>query len=258
MKRIAIALVVFFVAGSAAAKNLYIPVAGSSPGANGTRFRTDVRIFNPSSTTAIGISIHFLPQNMDGSNIPGRVVTIEPRQVAVLNDIVANFLQWPVPAIGAIRLDSDTDKSYEFSAESRTYTDSPNPNAPGTYGQFIPALDPEVDAIKTGIVTHVISTAAFRTNAGVMNANRESVGVRVVVMKTDGTVAAESAQFSVPAMSMTLQSLAQLTGLNSELTDGYLVIESTHPVFPFASIIDNQSNDSIFVPGVADIIEINP
>lgn len=257
MKRSAIALVVFFVAGSAAAKNLYIPVAGSSPGANGTRFRTDVRIFNPSSTTPIGISVHFLPQNMDGTNIPGRIVAIGPRQVAVLNDIVANFLQWPTPAIGAIRLDSDTDKSYEFSAESRTYTDSPNPNAPGTYGQFIPALDPDADAIKTGIVTHVMSTAAFRTNAGVMNANREPAGVRVTVMKTDGTVAAQSAQFSVPGMSMTLQSLVQLTGLNSELTDGYLVIESTHPVFPFASILDNQSNDSIFVPGVADIIEIN-
>ncbi|MGN6183546.1 MAG: hypothetical protein ACTHQM_07820 [Thermoanaerobaculia bacterium] len=257
MKRIAIGLVVLlFAAGSAAAKNLYIPVAGSAPGANGTRFRTDVRIFNPSSTQSIGISIHFLPQDMDGSNISGRIVYIEPRQVAVLNDIVANFLQWPVPAIGAIRLDSDTDRSYEFTAESRTYTDSPNASAPGTYGQYIPALDPDKDAVKTGIVTHVMSTAAFRTNAGVMNANRESVGVRVKVMTVQGTVAAESPMISVPAMSMTLQSLAQLTGLNSELTDGYLVIESTHPVFPFASVLDNQSNDSIFVPGTADLTEL--
>ena len=59
MKRIAIAAaIVFAVAGNAAAKNLYIPAAGSAPGANNTRFRTDVRIFNPSSTETISISVH--------------------------------------------------------------------------------------------------------------------------------------------------------------------------------------------------------
>jgi hypothetical protein len=192
---------------------------------------------------------------MDGTNISGRVVTIPPRQMAVLNDVVANFLQWPVPAIGAIRLDSDTDKSYEFSAESRTYTDSPNPGAPGTYGQYIPALDPSIDGVKTGIVTHIISNAAFRTNAGVMNANQDAVNVRVKLMTATGTVRAEGATFSVPAMSMTMQTLAQLVGLDGSIDDGYLVIESTLPVFPFASILDNQSSDAVFVPGVADITE---
>ncbi|HEX7828475.1 MAG TPA: hypothetical protein VF787_02405 [Thermoanaerobaculia bacterium] len=257
MKRIAIALTVFlFASGSAAAKNLYIPVAGAAAGANGTRFRTDVRIFNPSSTTPIGISIHFLPLGENGENIPGRVVSIAPRQVAVLNDIVTNFIQYPTGSvIGALRLDSDTDKSYEFSAESRTYTDSPNPGAPGTYGQFIPALDPDIHATKSGIVTHVISNSAFRTNTGVMNANRETVTVRVKVLSADGTLLRESPSFPVYAMSMTLQSLTSLTGLIQNVDDGYVIIESTLPVFAFASVIDNQSNDSIFIPAVADIVE---
>jgi hypothetical protein len=256
MKRLIISLVVFlFAAGSAWAKNLYIPVAGSAPGANGTRFRTDVRIFNPSSTVPISISVHFLPQGISGENVPGRIVAIQPRQMAVLNDIVANFLQWPLPAIGAVRLDSDTDKSYEFSAESRTYTDSPNPAAAGTYGQFIPALDPAVHATKTGVVTHVISNATFRANAGVLNPNRETVNVRVTLFSAAGVVEAQGATFPVPAMSTTLQSLAQLTGLAHAVDDGYLIIESTLPLFPFASIIDNQSSDAVFIPGVADITE---
>jgi hypothetical protein len=255
MKRIPVIVISLLLATTAAAKNLYIPVAGSSPGANGTHFRTDVRIFNPSSTESIGISIHFLPQGGAGSNIPGRIVTVGPRQVAVLNDIVANFLKWPTPAIGAIRLDSDTHKSYEFSAESRTYTDSPNAAAPGTYGQFIPALDPTQHATKTAIVTHIISTAAYRTNAGVMNANAEAVNVRIKWMNANGTLEGESATLTVPPMSMTLQPLAGLTGVTHEVADGYLVIESTLPVFAFASILDNQSSDSIFVSGVADIIE---
>ena len=142
MKQTLLALVFFVSAATASAKNLYIPVAGVAPGINNTLFRTDVRLFNPSFTTGISISVHFLPQGWDGSNIPGRVVNLEPREMVVLNNIVQDFLQWPAPAIGAIRLDSDTDKSYAFVAESRTYTNSPNAAAPGTYGQFVPALDP--------------------------------------------------------------------------------------------------------------------
>lgn len=256
MKRIALAVaIVFAVATDAAAKNLYIPAAGSAPGANNTRFRTDVRIFNPSSTTPISVSVHFLPQGMDGSNIPGRLVAVAPRQMVVLNDVVANFLQWPVPAVGAIRLDSDTDRSYEFSADSRTYTDSPNPEAPGTFGQFIPALDPNVAATKTGVVLHVSHNDAFRTNAGVMNANREAITARATLVRADGTLAAESTPFEVPAMSMTLKPLSQLFGNAAVVEDGYLVINTSLHALTFASVVDNQSGDAIFVSGIVDIIE---
>lgn len=255
MKKIAVTLAILFAAASsAAAKNLYIPAAGTAPGANGTHFRTDVRIFNPSSTTPVSISVHFLPQGMDGSNIPGNVVHVAPREMVVLNDIVGDFMEFPGSGIGALRLDSDTDQSYEFSAESRTYTDSPNPAAPGTYGQFIPALDPATDATKTGIVLHVIHNSAFRTNAGVMNPNREPINVRATLIRADGTLVAETELFTVPAMSMTLRPLAQLFG-NVVVEDGYLVINTSLHAFPFASVVDNQSGDAVFIPAVPDIVE---
>jgi hypothetical protein len=255
MKRLGILAVLVLAAATAAAKNLYIPAAGSAPGANGTRFRTDVRIFNPSSTVPIHVTLHFLPQGMDGSNISGRLVTVPPRQMAVLNDVVANFLQWPVPAVGAIRLDSDTDQSYEFSAESRTYTDSPKPEAPGTFGQFIPALDPAVHATKTGVVLHVSNNDAFRTNAGIMNPNREPITARATLVRADGTLVAETELFQVPPFSMTLQPLTQLFGATAVLDDGYIVINTSLHAFPFASVVDNQSGDAIFIPAVSDIIE---
>ena len=258
MKRIALPLAITLAlvfATGAAAKNLYIPAAGSAPGANGTRFRTDVRIFNPSSTETIHVTLHFLPQEWDGSNISGRLVTIPPRQMAVLNDVVANFLQWPVPAVGAIRLDSDTDQSYEFSAESRTYTDSPNPAAPGTFGQFIPALDPNVHATKIGVVLHVSNNDAFRTNAGVMNPNRDPINVRATLVRADGTLVAERDLFELPPYSMTLQPLGQLFGGAPVVDDGYIVFNTSLPAFPFASVVDNQSGDAIFVSAVVDIVE---
>ena len=255
MKRLALAALLFAAATSAAAKNLYIPAAGSAPGANGTHFRTDVRIFNPSATQSIGVSVHFLPQGWDGSNIPGRIVTVGPRQMAVLNDVVGNFLQWPVPAIGAIRLDSDADRSYEFSAESRTYTDSPNANAPGTYGQFIPALDPNVSASTKLIVTHVTSNAAFRTNAGIMSSNLEPTVITATLHRADGTVVATSAPVTIQPMSMILQSLHQLFGLTGDVDDGYLRIESALPLFAFASVVDNESADAVFIPAVKDEVQ---
>jgi hypothetical protein len=35
-------------------------------------------------------------------------------------------------------------------------------------------------------------------------------------------------------------------------TNTYLVVTSSAPVFPFATVIDNQSGDSVWVNGVAD------
>ena len=35
-------------------------------------------------------------------------------------------------------------------------------------------------------------------------------------------------------------------------TNAYLVVTSTAPVFPFVTVIDNQSGDSILVPASAD------
>ena len=106
---------------NASAKNLYIPVAGEVPGANGTYFRTDVRIFNPSYVHDIDVSIHFLPMGMDGSNISGQVFRVPKRQMLVLDNVLRKLYGVTAPAVGALRLDSDTDNSYDFIADSRTY-----------------------------------------------------------------------------------------------------------------------------------------
>jgi hypothetical protein len=237
------------------AKNLYIPVGGVAQGANNTLFRTDVRLFNPSASLPISVSVHFQPAGMDGSNIPGRLVSIGPRQLVVLNDVVT-FLGWPAPAIGAIRLDSDTDRSYEFVAESRTYTDSPNSAAPGTFGQFIPALDP-ADALRKIVITHLSHSASlstgFRTNAGAMNPNAEPAIVTPRLFAADGTLVAEGQAFTVPPHSVIHLSLPAMIGNPSlELADGYLLLDATQPVFGYGSVVDNRSADQFFVVGAED------
>lgn len=238
-------------ATSSFAKNMYIPVAGRVPGANGTFWRTDVRIFNPSAVSDIQVTLHFLPMGLDGSNIPGRLVTVPKRQMVVLDDVVGNFFELP-SAIGAVRIDSDTDFSYSFSADSRTYTDS---TSGGTFGQFVPAMD---GAFKKSVVLHVSRTNAFRTNAGVMNANREPVVVTASLVGADGTLMTPEVALTIPPMSMIQSDIASMFGTTREVANGFILFDATLPVLTWASVIDNQSGDPVFVPGAEDKAEVTP
>lgn len=252
MKRIILCLLLnlflALAAFDAAAKNMYIPVAGVARGANNTFFRTDVRIFNPSDTDTISVSVHFLPQGMDGSNISGRIVNVPPRQMAVLNNIVGDFFGFDPGWVGALRLDSDTDMSYEFMADSRTYTTTPNTTA--SYGQFIPALD-VTEARKKTVILHLSHTPEFRTNAGVMNPQRTATTVKASLYGHNGVRVLESAPFVIEPMSMRQFSMLELFG-GLFAQDFYIVFESTEPVFTYGSVIDNLSGDAIFVRGLED------
>ena len=190
MKPLALTVAFFAFAALADAKNVYVPVAGTTEGAQNTRFRTDVRIFNPSPIETIRISVHFLPQGMDGSNISGILVPVGPGEMVVLNDIASTLFQLPPPVLGALRFDSDVAPlSYPFTVTSRIYTDSPNPAVTGTYGQFVPALDPERDAHLISIVLHVSHSndlsRGSRTNAGIMNPNRVPAVVIPTLVRAD-------------------------------------------------------------------------
>lgn len=262
MKRALLSLVLLLAALSASAKNLYVPIAGSAPGANGTLFRTDLRIFNPSATETIGITVVFLPTGIDGSGIPGNFLSIGPRQMLVLNDVVGHLVGVVTPAIGALRLDSDTAASYEFSADSRIYTDSPNPAAPGTFGQYVPALAPE-SAVKKSVVLHVSSSSdlghGFRTNAGVMNPYPNVVAtVTPALYRADGTLIATGAPISVPGLSVTQKSLPALFGTVPDFEDGYITFDSTAPVITYASVVDNRSADQTLYLGAKDDATVTP
>lgn len=257
MKRLLTLAAFGLVAVSAEARNLYIPVAGEVPGANNTYFRTDVRLFNPSYVDDIDVSIHFLPAGMDGSNISGQLFHVPRRQMLVLNNVMRHLAGVTTPAIGALRLDSNTDKNYDLIAESRTYTDSPNPAVAGTYGQYIPALD-LMSAVEKTIVTHATQNANFRTNVGIMNPQREAAVVTASLVLPDGSLISEAAQRTIPPMSMIQMSVPAMFGTDRQFDDAFVIIDSTQPVFGFMSIVDNRTGDPFFVPGAEDKAEVRP
>ena len=256
MRRMVFALVVSAIATGAVARNLYIPVAGSTPGAGGTYFRTDVRLFNPSSTKDIVVTIHFLPQGQDNSNISGQLFEVPRRQMVVLNDVVGSLAGWTPPLVGALRIDSDTDSDYNLIVDSRTYTDSPNAAAPGTFGQFIPALDVNT-AVRKSVAVHVANSDRYRANAVLMNPQRVPATVTVSVVLANGALAAPETTLTVQPMSMRLLPVSELAD-GRPFDDGFLHFDSNEPVFSGVSVVDNQSSDQFFVPGEEDRDDVKP
>ena len=254
MKRTIIlaALLATQLATTAFAKNKYIPAAGRLPGANGTYWRTDVRIFNPSSVDDINVSLHFLPQGMDGRNVAGRGFRIGKRETLVLDDVVSILAPWAASAVGAIRIDSDhAHTNDDFIVSSRTYTGTGDASRPGTYGQFVPALE-AADAARSAAVLHVASTPRVRTNIGVMNPALEAVTVRFTLVGIDGKPFLESVPLVVPPRSMQQWAMTDAFLFGGVYTaNGVIAVDATSPVFTWGSVIDNDSGDAIFVRGVA-------
>jgi hypothetical protein len=256
MRTIIPALLSLLLSMTASAKNMYIPAAGVTAGSNGTFWRTDLRIYNPSTVDEIDVTLHFLPQGVDGRNIAGRMFHIGKRETLVLDNVVATLAPELTNAVGAIRIDSDTYASFEFIVSSRTWTGTGDVMRPGTYGQFVPALDP-ADANRFSAVLHVASSPDVRTNLGVMNPGLEEVSVRMTLLGIDGKPFLESNPMTVPPRSMRQWSIADLFGaLYAE--NGVVIIEATTPVFTWGSVVDNYSGDAIFVRGVANEAGVTP
>ena len=249
-------LVVTLLAAPVFAKTLIIPTAASAPGSNLTYWRTDVRIYNPSATQGIDVTLHFLPQGEDGRNISGQVFHVGKKETLVLDNVVSILAPTLVPAVGAIRIDSDTVASFPFVASSRTYTDSRSVECPGSFGQFIPAFDP-AGAKRSTVLLHVTSQPQFRTNAGVMNPGLSEITVRMKLLGRDGSQFLESAPFVIPPMSMRQWSTMELFG-GFFAPDAIIRVETTEPVYTWASIVDNWSGDAIFVPGADDDATVTP
>jgi len=145
-----------------------------------------VRIFNPSSAHDINVSLHFLPQGIDGRNIPGRGFRIGTWETLVLDDVVGVLAPWAASAVGAIRIDSDhAHADDDFIVSSRTYTGTGDASRPGTYGQFVPALEVE-EATRSAAVLHIATRPDVRANLGVMNPGLEPVTVRFTLLGIDG------------------------------------------------------------------------
>jgi plastocyanin len=234
-------LILFAVATAGYAKDVYLSVGGSVG-----VFRTDARIFNPSTTKDIELQAYFLPVgNADDSTIQPVSITVPKRQMASYDDVVTSLFH--SSGVGAIRLSSADD----FVATQRIYAQESN----GTLGQFVPGLDVST-AQKNGVLIQLKSSAAFRTNIGAVNPNTSPANVTWHLYdKTNALVATGNAVTMPPfgvitATNMTSGFFFNATGF--DLSDSWVSYSSDQPIFAYASLVDNGTTDPTFIPSSAD------
>jgi plastocyanin len=236
------ALLIVF-AGVLSAKEVWLSIGGTT--ANGS-FKTDARIFNPSTTKDIQIQAYYLPVgNVDNSAVqPLTPITVLKRQMVVYNDVVTSLFH--SSGLGAIRLTSDDD----FVATQRIYAVAAN----GSLGQFVGGVD--VSSAKTkGVIIQLAAGGTFRTNAGAANPNASAATVTWHLYDKNNAVVGTPFVVTMPPYAVIGPSgLAgyAVGGAGADLTDAWLSYSSDLPIVAYGSVIDNGTTDPTYIPASED------
>lgn len=231
-----------------------IPVAGSTPGAFGTRWKTQFSLFNPQRYD-LRVSITYVPTG--GAQGTEAIIRVPANAVAFSDDIVRELFN-STNSTGALLVATfpednpgvpNTVLDRSFLVITETYNDSRD----GTFGQTIPGIWTGLqDFNKDGIsaVAHGIrnlSRQGWRANIGAVNLGRSSVNMRVRIFDINGNTVGSDITLRIPP-------LAHLQDrLPVEVDAGSLEFfiddpEANNPnlaavVFPYVSVIDQLSGD---------------
>lgn len=249
MRQLITAVVLALAAGAAGAQETtrILPAAASAAGVGDSFFVTDVRLFNPSPTETITVRAAFLRRDRDNTGAGEVSVELPPRSAVRYGDVLADLLG--VDGAGGVVFRSDR----PFLATSRTFNAGGDA---GTFGQYIPGQTPD-DALGRGIllsVTNDPTSGGFRANVGFANPTAAAVEVTVRVFDAaQGALLGETSR-TLPPLAVT-----QVNDVFRAVGSGDVVIRNatvefsaTAPVLGYASVLDNTSDDPIYVLPFAD------
>ncbi len=217
-----------------------IPAAASIHGVGGAFFHSDLRVLNPSATAPVSVVARYRCFVGPCPAAAERTFTVAPREMMVYDDVVATLFGGPETA-GAIELTG------AVLAESRVYT--PKKPSPTT-GSDVPGL-PADQAFAEAVLLSLGRSAGFRTNVGIYNPGGEALSVSVDLHRPDG-VRLGSAARTVPARGVVqVNDVFGAAGIVGDVPNAYAVVraDGVRELYAYATVIDNQSLDSVFVKG---------
>ena len=235
-------------AATASATTVTLPAASSIQGI--APFFSDVRVFNTSHDATVAVTATYYCFLGDCPATPPQItIDLAPRDSQAFNDIIADAFGSPNSA-GGIEFDFDGDQDLII-VTSRLYSTAPNP----TVGMFIPGLDPSQAHLLSALtsVRNRGDGAGFRTNVGVYNPNDTPAVVTFSVLANHAPVGG-NVQRVVPAHSgVQVNGIFIEAGASGEDTDnGVVLVQSDVPVFSYAAVIDNNTQDPYLVIGAPD------
>ena len=227
--------------------NVTVAANASIHGANNTFFHTDVWINNPLNTVlSVTATYHcYLGQNCGTGTA---TFDIGAKAAMTITDIVSTLFG-ALETAGAISFQySSTSYVSTLQVVTRTYTPLlPNPTV-GAVLEGRAAVDAVGNATFVGLGNHGGDRGAgFRTNAGLFNPSGFSTTVTFTLTTTDGTpIGQPVVQVWASHEARQINDIFAAAGAESTVTtDAVLHVASTHPAFPYVTVLDNQTGDSI-------------
>jgi hypothetical protein len=217
----------------------WVPVAAHNSGLNGSAWRTDLGILNP-TTSAANVEIDFY----GGYNgILSNTISVAAGAQLMLADVVGEI---GASGQGALEILSDQ----ALKVTSRTYSRIPSDASclpDGTQGQDYPALTAS-DGLVAGQIAYLaglVENASFRSNIGLVNTGPDSATVLVELYDATGTELVQYYAWLVPGeWEQRTQPFLNWAG-QTAMDRGYakITVQWGSGVFAFASVVDNLTND---------------
>jgi hypothetical protein len=146
-----------------------IPVIGHLAGANGSQFRSDLYLFNPTAQTR---TVVLEAKKWDSPLVLTRQFTLLPREARVIADALQTL--WSEQGLARLRYWTNQDFGEGVRVTSRTYTVD---ERGATYGSLIPPLN-NFQIAPAGDALEIIGATAgpgFRTNIGLVEVSSANV-----------------------------------------------------------------------------------
>jgi hypothetical protein len=234
---------------------LTVPAVASIHGNGGAFFHSDMWVMNRSDVytqTVTATYRCFTGQSCSGGT---KTFSLGPRQSLEVQDVAGAGLFKAPETAGAVELTYDTTLGM-LAAGSRVYTPSlPSP----TNGAAVPALassEARTRTLFTGLGSNGGDlSSGFRSNAGAYNPSASSVAVTFTLHDgaTSGVLGTPLTRTWGPNEAYQISDIFSAVGAGSKVTtSAYLVVTSASPVFPYVTVIDNQSGDSVWVNPSSD------
>ena len=220
-----------------AGPNVLVPIAGRTPGALGSNWRTDLVITNVSRTKPVEAFVVFVLPDAQEQILQA---TIEPRASVILKDVVkATFGQ--ETASGMIRVAS-TDPAALLTARARIYNTG---SAQGEYGQTAQGM-PMTKLARQAYLPGLSGVDGNRTNVGIANPTERTADVFLSIYQSDGE---SRGGFSTQIPPHTVRLFNDIFGYfqAGPLDGATLQVTSSEGVYPYASIVRNDTGDADFV-----------
>lgn len=229
---------------------MVFPVVARTEGANGTVWRSDLRIFNASTRREAELRLLLVPDADDETLAHRQTEVVVPhRSVLRLDDVVAARFGLESGRGSLLVQDPQGEVNH---GSSRTYTLAEQ----GTFGQLIPALVGRLRSTGAGeapLVLLPLGGHDRRVNVGCTEVAGALATVAVTLIDSTTGIALGPSSFHIVEAHRNLQINGVLP--DHELPSGadpYLtvtVVNGTGRVVAYASVVDNGTGDAVFIAG---------